>query len=118
MTWPAWGFVREQPADRLGRAKGGRRQGGAQILNACWPASDMLGVASGVMPDVRDIVNVHGQQREFARDGLPAEARRDRRGVVPLDVVSSLAAGPGWPRLEVVPIAAQVVLSCWPGRCP
>jgi hypothetical protein len=54
----------------------------------------MLGVAPGVMPDVGDIADVHGKQRELTRDGLPAEASRDGRGITPLQVRTGLEAHP------------------------
>ena len=36
---------------------------------AGWPAGHVLGVAPRVMPDVRDLGRVHGNQGEFAGDG-------------------------------------------------
>jgi hypothetical protein len=71
-------MVGEQSTDRLGGTKAGRCQGGAQVFLAGWPASHVLGVAPGVMPDVRDLGNVHGKQGEFAGDWPPAKVASTR----------------------------------------
>ena len=82
--------VGKQSLDRLGGAKAGRCQGGAQVFLACWPAGDVLGVAVDVVPDVRDLGNVHGEQGEFTGDRPPAKVSLSGSGVTPLPVMSSL----------------------------
>jgi len=50
----------------------------------------MLGVAPSVVPDVGDIVDIHGKQRELTRDGPPSQASRGGRSITPLHAGTGL----------------------------
>jgi hypothetical protein len=118
MMWSGRAAVGEQPVDRLPGAKAGRGQGRAKVLLASWPAGHVLGFCLNVMPDIGDVADVHGQQRELARDRPPAEASSGGRGVTPLDrtggfppaawlcvsaMMSSVGCTTGWRRTLTPP---------------
>jgi len=52
----------------------------------------MLGVAPGIMPDVGDVVDIHGEQRELSGNRPPAEVSPGGRCVTPLYLMSGLGA--------------------------
>lgn len=64
------------------------------MFQADRPAGNMLAAGIGVVADVGDILDVDGEQREFAHHGAPADLSGHRGGVAPLHDVIIFGAQP------------------------